>query len=151
MKILIAEDDVMLADCLAEVLVEDGHVVCDVVSTVADGVAAARKHRPDAAILDMNLSRVDLGRHIAEQLSDAGDLGRMGIIYVSGESELVLRNVRVGHAYLKKPYSFASLTAALAIVRDIACEGGTSRPLPRGLHLLESAAPRTLAAACHSF
>jgi CheY-like chemotaxis protein len=139
MKVLIAEDDVMQADCLAEALTEDGHVLCGIASTVADGVALAREHRPDAAIIDMQLSSVDLGSQIAEQLSESGDLGYTGILYVTGGAFRTDQEVRVGHAYLNKPYSFATLSASLVIVGEIARDGCTSRKLPRGLHLLRPA------------
>ena len=139
MQVLIVEDDVMLADCLAEALVDDGHVVCGVVSTVAAAVALARRHRPDAAILDMQLSSRERGSDVADQLAASGDLGDTGVLYVTGEAERVHQEARVGHACLSKPYTQAALNAALIIVREIARDGGTSRPLPRGLQLLRSA------------
>jgi DNA-binding response OmpR family regulator len=139
MQVLVVEDDVMLADCLAEALLDHGHVVCGVVSTVADAVALARRYHPDAAILDMNLNSRERGSDIADQLAASGDLGHTGILYVTGASDRVQQEVRVGHACLNKPYTHASLGTALEIVRDIACDGSSSRPLPRGLQLLQQA------------
>jgi CheY-like chemotaxis protein len=136
MQVLIVEDDVMLADCLAEALLDDGHVVCGVASTVAEAVALARQYRPDIAILDMQLRGRERGSDIADQLTESGDLGQTGILYVTGEAERVLREARVGHACLNKPYTLATLGTALAIVHEISHEGGTSRALPRGLQLL---------------
>lgn len=139
MQVLVVEDDVMLADCLAEALLEDGHVVCGVAATVAEAVALAREHRPDAAIFDMQLRGMERGSDIAEQLARSGDLGRTGILYVTGEAERVYQEARIGHACLNKPYTISSLNTSLEIVRELACEGRTSRPLPRGLQLLGSA------------
>lgn len=136
MQILVVEDDVMLADCLAEALQGDGHAVCGIASTVADGLALARQHRPDVAIFDMQLGGMERGSDIADQLAASGDLGNTGILYVTGETERVHQEVRIGHACLNKPYTFTTLSTALTIVREIALEGGTSRPLPRGLQLL---------------
>jgi CheY-like chemotaxis protein len=146
MQVLVVEDDVMLADCLAEALLDDGHVICGIASTVAEALALARRQRPDVAILDMQLRGNERGSDIADQLAESGDLGDTGILYVTGEPERVHQEARVGHACLSKPYAFATLRTALEIVREIALEGGTSRPLPRGLQLLRATAMRPQAA-----
>jgi CheY-like chemotaxis protein len=139
MQVLVVEDDAMLADFLAEALTDDGHVVCGVASTVAEAVALARRHRPDVGVFDMQLQGGERGSDVADQLSDSGDLGHMGVLYVTGEAERVYREARVGHACLNKPYKFSALNEALEIVRDIALEGQTSRVAPRGLQLLHLA------------
>jgi CheY-like chemotaxis protein len=147
MQILVVEDDVMLADCLAEALLDDGHEVCGVAATVAEALALARRHRPDVGIFDMQLRANERGSDIADQLAKSGDLGDMAILYVTGEAERVHQEARIGHACLNKPYTLAALGIALEIVRDIAVQGRTSRPLPRGLQLLHAAAMRAHAAA----
>ena len=136
MQVLVVEDDAILADCLSEALLDNGHVVCGVASTVADAVGLARQHRPDVAIVDMHLRDRGRGSDIADQLTESGDLGLTGILYVSGEAERVIREARIGHACLLKPYTLSTLDTALAIVCEIAREGGTSRALPRGLRLM---------------
>lgn len=136
MQVLVVEDDIMLADCLAEALMDNGHTICGVAATVAEAVEMARRSRPDVAILDMQLSRGERGSDVADQLMQSGELGQMGIVYVTGEAERVYRETRVGHACLTKPYTFAALNAALEIVQDIAVRGNTSRSIPRGVKLL---------------
>jgi two-component system, response regulator PdtaR len=147
MQVLVVEDDVMLADCLTDALLDRGHTVCGVASTVGEAVALARLHRPDAAILDMQLSRAERGSDIADQLEVSGDLGQTAILYVTGEGERVHREARIGHACLNKPYTLATLDTALLIVREIARDGISPRPLPRGLRLLHSAPLEPRAAA----
>jgi tRNA dimethylallyltransferase len=46
-KILIAEDQAIIALSLSQALAFEGHVVCGVVATEADGIAAARIHPND--------------------------------------------------------------------------------------------------------
>jgi DNA-binding response OmpR family regulator len=138
MQVLVVEDDVMLADFLAEALVEDGHTVCGIASTVVQAVALAREHRPDIGIFDMQLLDGERGSDVADQLWASGDLGHTGVLYVTGEAERVHREARVGHACLSKPFAFNTLYQALQIVRDIAREGGTLRVLPRGMQLLNT-------------
>ena len=143
MRVLVVEDDLLLADVLAEALLCDGHVVCGVASTVAEAVTLARRHRPDVAVLDMQLRRGERGSDVAKQLADTDELGDIGILYVTGEVERVIQDARVGHAYLGKPYRLATMNAALEIVRDIATNGGTSHALPRGLKLMRSSGADT--------
>jgi CheY-like chemotaxis protein len=140
MQVLVVEDDFMLADCLADALLDDGHTVCGIAATVAEALVLARQHHPDVAVVDMQLRGRERGSDIAEQLKESGDLGQTGILYVTGEAERVFREARVGHACLSKPYTLSALGSALKIVREIAGEGFTSRVLPRGLRLLHSTA-----------
>ena len=147
MQVLIVEDDTMLADFLADALTDAGHVVCGVASTVAEAVALARRHRPDIGILDMHLLDGQRGSDVADELAQSGDLGQTGVLYVTGGVDRVLREARIGHACLAKPYQLSALYEALEIVRDIVRDGGTSRKLPRGLQLLRAADTRTRSAA----
>jgi DNA-binding response OmpR family regulator len=136
MKILLAEDDVMIADCLADALLHEGHSVCGIAATVAEAVKLARLHRPDIAILDLYMRGSERGTEIADQLAAAGELGHMGILYVSGETSRLHQKTWLGHACLSKPYTLDAVNDALEIVREIAIVGATSRKLPRGLQLL---------------
>ena len=54
-KVVIVEDDLMIADIAEEVLVEAGYEVCGIARTVEDGVALARRHSPDLALIDLLL------------------------------------------------------------------------------------------------
>nr|WP_294511299.1 response regulator [uncultured Rhodopila sp.] len=136
MNVIVAEDDIMLADFLADALVELGHVVSGVASDVAGAVALARAHHPGVAILDMQLGRGELGTEIANRLSASNDLDGIGILYVTGEAERVLKEARFGHACLHKPYSLATLQLALKIVDDMVHGRTPPRTLPPGMLLL---------------
>lgn len=139
MKILVADDDVMIADCSAEALADEGHVVCGIAATVAEALALARLHQPDVAVLDMQLRGEERGTDIAHLFAEMADLRQMGILYVTGESSRVHREARAGHACLSKPYTATILIIALEIVYEIARSGSTSRALPRGMQLLRIA------------
>lgn len=136
MRILIVEDDLVMADFLEEVLVDIGHEVCGIAGTVDAGVDQLRRDRPDVAILDMKLGLSGFGTDIANRLGDAQDLGRTGILYLTGQPDRVLREARFGHACLTKPYMPDTLELALTIVDEIAQSGASSLPLPRGMELL---------------
>ena len=145
MKVIVAEDDIMLADYLADALADLGHEVSGVACDVAGAVALARAHHPGVAILDMHLGRDEHGTEIANRLSASNDLDGIGILYVTGEAEQVVRVARFGHACLHKPYSLATLQRAITIV-DNMVRGIVAPPtLPPGMLLLALSPAATIA------
>ena len=133
LKILIAEDDLMIADMSEDVLVEHGYEVCGIGRTVDQAVMLGRQHKPDLAIIDVRMADGGLGTDVAAQLAD---MGRLGILYVTGNiSSGKLENAR-GHAYLAKPYRFADLLRSLEIVVELITVGHASLPFPDGFGVL---------------
>jgi two-component system, response regulator PdtaR len=53
LRVLVVEDEAMVAMMLAEVLEAMGHDVCGVETTEADAVAAAARCKPDIMIVDV--------------------------------------------------------------------------------------------------
>lgn len=136
MKILVLEDDVMLADFIEAELMELGHEVVGLACTVEEAATLFRASRPDVAMVDMKLGGSALGTDLANNLAASGDLDGTGILYVTGQPERVHRDARFGHAVLTKPYRMAALEQALGIVRDLSRLGTTKAALPHGLELL---------------
>jgi DNA-binding response OmpR family regulator len=134
LKVLIAEDELMIADLLEETLVTSGYEVCGIARTVDEAVALAKLHGPDLAVLDVRLARGDRGPDIARRL---GDTGTLGILYATGEdprhSTLTLAD---GSASIAKPYRVEDVVRALIIVREITTLGTATAPFPQGFRLL---------------
>jgi response regulator of citrate/malate metabolism len=63
-KVLIAEDDLMIADMAEEMLVERGYEVCGIARTVAEAVALGRLHKPHLAVIDLRLADGGLGTEV---------------------------------------------------------------------------------------
>jgi DNA-binding response OmpR family regulator len=137
LKVLIAEDDLMIADMAEEILVANGYEVCGIARTVAEAVALGQRHKPDLAVIDLRLADGGIGTDIATQLSG---LGRLGVLYASGNITRPTMTVVDGDACLAKPYRSADLVRSLQIVADIVATGTASRPFPPGFHLLPLAA-----------
>jgi DNA-binding response OmpR family regulator len=135
MKILIVEDDIMIADLLEQALLNEEHEICGIAATPREAVALILQHRPDLAILDVNL-KDGVGPEVVARLSDSDELTGLGILYVTGAPDGVQLDAASGHAVLRKPYSMHTLSMALAIVGDIVRDGATSRLLPQGMRLL---------------
>jgi CheY-like chemotaxis protein len=136
LKVLIAEDDLLIADGAEEVLVERGYNVCGIARTVAEAVALGRLHKPDLALIDLRLADSGLGTEVAAQL---GALGRLGVLYVTGNIAHVMRSSAYGDACLPKPYRSDDLLRGLEIVAEIVATGRASPPFPGGFQLLPPA------------
>jgi DNA-binding response OmpR family regulator len=134
LKVLIVEDDLMLADFAEEILVEHGYEVSGIARTVVDAVALARQCKPNLVILDLRLADGGLGTDVAAQLPPCG---RPGILYVTGNmSQVALIN---GDACLAKPYRSVDLLRGLEIVAEMVTTGKAQPPFPQGFQLLHPA------------
>lgn len=137
-KILIVEDDLMLAEMTEMVLSANGYVVCGVARTVAAAVALGQLHRPDFALIDVQLANHERGTEIAAEL---GAIGRIGILYVTGSTTPLSLSTNVGDACVLKPCSAAELIRALEIVvADLVATDTASPPFPYGFQILNAAA-----------
>jgi response regulator NasT len=115
MKVLIAEDDPVIALGLAERVRSLGH---EAVGPAADGVQAvelARSDAPDLYLFDIEMPNLD-GLEAAQQLAAEG-LRRPVVVVTGVEDEsLVERSIASGvGAYLTKPIDTRELQAALAL------------------------------------
>jgi DNA-binding response OmpR family regulator len=141
LKVLIAEDDLMIAEMTEEILAAHGYEVCGIARTVDEAVALGRHHKPDLAIIDLRLADGGIGTEIATHLNE--DLGSVGVLYASGNIAHVTLTAAEGQACLAKPYSSADLLRGLEIVADMVATGTASQPFPRGFKVLP---PETTAA-----
>lgn len=132
-KILIAEDDPMIADATEEVLVRSGYEVCGIARTVAAAVALGRTHKPDLAIIDVRLADGGIGTDIPIQLSSSD---RVGILYAAGNVACLTLAHAAGDACLAKPYRAVDLLRSLELVAEIVATGTATSPFPRGFRVL---------------
>lgn len=137
LKVLIAEDDLLIADMAEEFLVGCGYEVCGIARTVEEAVALGLRQRPDLLVVDVRLADGGLGTEIPGRLSA---LGRVGVLYATGNMLLLLRSDPEGDACISKPYSFADLRRGLEIVAQIVASGASTLPFPRGFQILRKSA-----------
>jgi two-component sensor histidine kinase/ActR/RegA family two-component response regulator len=134
LKVMIAEDDLMMADMLEDVLVEGGYEVCGIARTVEKGVELGERHKPDLAVLDLRLAGGGLGTEIASRLNHHGQLG---VLYATGNVDHASLTKADGEACLGKPYRAEDVIRALKIVEEIVATGEASKPFPKGFYVLE--------------
>jgi DNA-binding response OmpR family regulator len=136
MKVLIVEDDLMVADLMEECLTLAEFDVCGIARSVTAAVEQIMQSTPDVAIVDMNLANGSVGTDIAAQVSPSWPFG---ILYASGGAASAELSDAEGVAIIAKPFSMSDMVMALRVVGDIIAAGSTSRPLPRGMRLLQRA------------
>jgi DNA-binding response OmpR family regulator len=132
-KVLIVEDNLMIADMADEELTAHGYEVCGIARTVAAAVVMCRQHAPDLAVIDLRLEAGELGTEIPALL---GGLGSLGVLYATGNVSHPTMTAENGHACLAKPYTSADLMQALEIVASLATTGVAKPPFPRGFTVL---------------
>jgi DNA-binding response OmpR family regulator len=138
LKVLIAEDELVIADQLEETLVMSGFEVCGIARTVEEAVALAERYKPELAVFDVRLALGGRGPEIVERLRGTA---RFGILYATGDdirhSMLTLSD---GDAAIAKPYRMEDVARALAIVHEIVTAGTATGPFPPGFRLLPESA-----------
>jgi DNA-binding response OmpR family regulator len=141
MKVMIVEDDLLLADLFSEMIRESGeHDVCCIARTIVAAVACAEKHRPDVALIDVRLAHGEVGTDIASRID-----ARIGILYSTGNMARVMKGGILGDACIGKPYSTIDLLRALQIVTEIHAIGRASLPYPKTFRLLPDTVERLAA------
>lgn len=107
LKIVVAEDDDLIGELLAEMLTNMGHMVCAVEASEAGTVEAARRFQPDLLIVDLQLSP---GSGISAV--DTIMLMRPTPHVLMSANILRLREMRPHAIMLEKPFTQASLLLA---------------------------------------
>jgi two-component system, response regulator PdtaR len=122
-RVLLVEDEVMVAMCIVDELERAGYVLLPQATTGAEAVEIAAAYRPDVILMDIHLSGemdgIQAARKIQAQASPA-------IIFMTGYTDTeTVRQVREVKpaGYLEKPVRFANIDAAI----QAAVSGG-----PRG-------------------
>jgi two-component system, response regulator PdtaR len=115
MRVLIAEDDPVIALGLAERVRSLGHEAVGPAADGAEAVELARSDTPDLYLFDIEMPNLD-GLQAAQQLAAEGL--RRPVVVVTGveDASLVERSIANGvGAYLTKPIDTRELQAALAL------------------------------------
>jgi CheY-like chemotaxis protein len=102
----VVEDDAIIAYCSAAMLEEAGHVVLGPAHTSREALELVRKHRPDVALVDIDLETPGAGIGVARQLRT--QLGT-AIVFTTGRVELAQAHSDIAVMTLSKPYDPAEL------------------------------------------
>lgn len=137
MKILILEDDPVLASLTAETLQDHGHSIVGPAHTPAEALRLVTAHPVDVAFVDINLNHHDEGIHVAQTLREDHHIQSL---YLSGK--FIAADDEGGEAIglLAKPYSIDDLVNSASITQAW-LEGEVSDiQAPRGLDIFHTPA-----------
>ena len=132
-RILIVEDDLIMADMVELVLRKAGHQVCGIARTVAEAVVLGNRYVPDLTIIDVRLASEGVGTDLAT-VSDA--VGQSAILYATANPSAVMMAAAPGHACITKPYSFPNLLRSVELAAELKATGRASAPYPHGFQVL---------------
>jgi two-component system, response regulator PdtaR len=114
LKILVVEDDVQLATTV-KYLIEDNprYRVVGIADDVESAVAAAQRHDPHLALVDLHLARGSSGFSVAVRLGDF----EIPCLFVSGKApSFSMPDLALG--CLMKPFTTEDVHRALALAED---------------------------------
>jgi response regulator NasT len=115
-RALVAEDETIIRLDLRDLLERAGFEVCAEAKNGEEAVALARSERPDVAILDVKMPRLD-GIEAARRILDERPIPIV-MLTAYGQAELVSRAVEAGvFGYLVKPFREQDLLPAIATAR----------------------------------
>lgn len=132
-KVVIAEDDLLIADLLEDVLIRAGFEVCGMAATVGEAIELCNQFHPDLAVIDMRLAEGGRGTEVIAGLENHD---RLGILYATGNAGHTGLTGSDGDACITKPYQAADIVRALRLVQEIVDTGKTTKPFPRNFELL---------------
>jgi response regulator NasT len=116
MRILVAEDETIIRLDLRELLERAGFEVCAEARDGEEAVALARSERPDLAVLDVRMPRLD-GIEAARRILEERPIPIV-MVTAYGQDELVSRAVEAGvFGYLVKPFREQDLVPAIRAAR----------------------------------
>ncbi|MFN0218269.1 MAG: response regulator [Hyphomicrobium sp.] len=132
LKILIVEDEPILAIELECIVKEMGHEVVGVARSSHGAVALAQTGEPDLALVDVHLTDGPTGPEAARQI--AGDRGAT-VLFTTSNPERVPADFANACGVLTKPYSDQGIKSAINFISECMANGAASRPAPHMLKL----------------
>jgi AmiR/NasT family two-component response regulator len=116
MRVLVAEDETIIRLDLRDLLERSGFDVCAEARDGEEAVALARSERPDIAIMDVKMPKLD-GIEAARRILDERPIPIV-MLTAYGQEELVARAVEAGvFGYLVKPFREQDLLPAIHTAR----------------------------------
>jgi CheY-like chemotaxis protein len=134
MRVLIVEDEPLVALELEELLLDEGFEVVGSATDAAQAIDLGRRHRPDVAFLDLNLADGLTGPRIAKTLVHE----RLAtVVFVTGQAN-VLHDLHGAFGVIEKPCVGRAMVEALRFLSSYLCGKATKRAVPPVLRLASS-------------
>lgn len=131
MRILVVEDNYLLAASLATTLADAGHEVVGPAASIDDALQLAEVQPPELALLDIELQGGGSGVDLARELLLRWNLP---CLFVSGTAEQARANQDLALGYVPKPYGPETVLASVEVAKLLG-DGKRPESIPGGLEL----------------
>jgi DNA-binding NarL/FixJ family response regulator len=115
MKILIVEDEPLIAEDIAAILTRNDFQVSETAYTLAEALNELACNLPDMALLDINLNNKMDGIQIAQKIQSSYGIPFLFITSYSDKNTLEQAKLTEPAGYIVKPFNEASLCSAIEI------------------------------------
>jgi two-component system, response regulator PdtaR len=132
-RILIVEDEALIALCAAEALEEAGYEIAGIAADMPEALRLAAAERPDAALVDLRLKDGLTGLQLTHQLYQR--YGTVCILLTAYPREL-WSGCHGAWARVRKPYSAETLGLVIEYCRALAAGRKPDGSPPCGVELL---------------
>lgn len=131
MRVMIVEDDALLALMLEDIVYREGHEVTGVANDVATARMAAAIARPDLALVDCILTDGPTGVTVARSLADDG----VSVCFVTSSRSALPADLTGAVGLVEKPYTPDEMQAVLRFLTAAVMGNGATPPPPGSLLL----------------
>ena len=123
LRVLIVEDEILIALELESLLQDSGHDVVGIAASSEEALSLGGECRPDLAFVDIHLADGPTGVEVARRL--AREQGIM-VLFMTANAKRIPDDFAEAHGVIGKPYTERGVQQALDYV--IACREGVGLP-----------------------
>ncbi|MBS0269640.1 MAG: response regulator [Proteobacteria bacterium] len=139
MKILITEDEPIVADELEAIITDLGHQVIGIAGSSRRALMLAQMTSCDLALVDVHLSDGITGPAVARHLCEET---HATVIFTTSNPQQIPQDFSSACGIIVKPYSERAVKSAITFVVDCMQMGSSQCPKPRALELSPAYAAR---------
>ncbi|MGO4572507.1 response regulator [Microvirga sp. 2TAF3] len=127
LRILIVEDEILIALELESLLQDMGHDVVGVAASSGEALDLGQDLKPDLAFVDIHLADgptgVDVARHLASQLD-------VTVLFMTANAKRIPEDFAGARGVISKPYTERGVREALAyVLAEQGCDSERSRTM----------------------
>jgi AmiR/NasT family two-component response regulator len=115
-KILVVEDDLIIALDLKGILLDLGYDPIINIVTVKQAIACVEEHNPILVLIDMKLQDSDEGTTLGQYLLEKDTIPFIYVTSFSDKITLDKANETKPHGYIVKPFKQADIASVISIV-----------------------------------
>lgn len=112
LRILVVEDEVLIALELEGLLQENGHEVVGTAASLAEAIALGESRKPDLAFVDIHLADGPTGVDVARRLSSLGVI----VVFMTANAKRIPEDYAGARGVISKPYTERGVRQALDYV-----------------------------------